>query len=112
MFHLSRLTFHWNPECFCLGRAASDVSSLHDRRHCSPGTCLLTLIQTYLPYLFTRNRDFVLIEGRRQYRYPKELICCLRVNSIFPILEHLEPLAHSDPHSLDITPYRRFFHEY
>ena len=64
-----------------------------------------------LPPLFSRDRNFIFIEGRRQHRYSKEFVSCLRINSTIPTLEHLEPLVHSDPYGLWIAPYRRFLHK-
>src|SRR6266513_5843356 len=75
------------------------------------------LLARYMPTdlfrgpLLSRDRNFVFLEGRRQHRYSEELVCCLRIDSIFPVLEHLKPLGHSNPHCLAIAPYRRFLHD-
>src|SRR4029077_1420065 len=75
------------------------------------------LLARYMPTalfrtrLLSRDRNMVFLEGRRQHRHPEELVCCLRINSAFPFLEHLEPLGHSNPHCLTIAPYCRFLHE-
>src|SRR5438132_3127118 len=76
-----------------------------------------TLLARYIPAalfrtsLLSRDRNFVFLEGRRQHCYSEELVCRLRINSVFPFLEHLKPVGHTNPHCLAITPYRRFLHE-